>query len=111
MKKLRTIYSYGLNERAKNSNLEQPTGKLIPPFPRFSNRRKNLEKRCVNEATKFDTTDTLLAHIATFSQKNRSDNFCTILEGMKRKDIRKIASNATDELNTCYDTKKKNGVS
>ena len=69
MKKLRTIYPYGLNERAKNSNLEQPTGKLFPPFPRFSNRRENLEKRRVNEPTKFDTTDTLLAHVATFPPK------------------------------------------
>ena len=30
MKKLRTIYSYDLNKRAKNSNLEQPTDKLFP---------------------------------------------------------------------------------
>ena len=35
MKKLRTIYSYNLNERVKNSNLELPTGKLFPPLPRF----------------------------------------------------------------------------
>ena len=44
MKKLRTIYSYGLNERAKNSNLEQQKGKLFPSLPRFCNRRENLEK-------------------------------------------------------------------
>ena len=45
MKKLRTIYPYGLNERVKNSNLEQPTGKLFPPLPRLSNRRENVEKK------------------------------------------------------------------
>ena len=61
MKKLCTIYPYGLNERAKNSNLEQPTGKLFPLLPRFGNRRENLEKRCVNEPTKFDAIDTLLS--------------------------------------------------
>ena len=33
MKKLPTIYPYGLNERAKNSNLEQPTDKLFPSLP------------------------------------------------------------------------------
>ena len=107
MKKLRFIYPYGLNERAKKSNLEQATGKLFPSLPRFSNRRENLEKRRVNEPTKFDTTDTLLAHIAKFPPKNRSGNFCKILEGMKRKDLRKLASNATDELKTCDDTKKR----
>ena len=107
MKKLRFIYPYGLNERAKKSNLEQATGKLFPSLPRFSNRRENLEKRRVNEPTKFDTTDTLLAHIATFSPKNMSGNFCKILEGMKRKDLRKLASNATDQLKTYNDTKKR----
>ena len=107
MKKLRTIYSYGLNERAKNSNLEQLTGKLFPPLPRFGNRCENLEKRRVIEPTKFDTTDTLFAHIATFPPKTRSDNFRRILERMKRKDLRKLASNATDELKTCDDTKRR----
>ena len=29
---------YGLNERVKSSNLEQPTGKMFLPFPGFSNR-------------------------------------------------------------------------
>ena len=82
----------------KNSNLEQPTGKLFPPLPRFSNRRENLEKQRVNETTKFDTTDTSLARVATFPPKNRSDNFRRILEEMKKKDLRKLASNATDEL-------------
>ena len=91
IKKLHTIYPYDLNKRAKNSNLEQPTGKLFPPFPRFSNRRENLEKRRVNEPREFNTTDTFLAHIAIFPPRNRSDNFPRILEGMKRKDLRKLA--------------------
>ena len=95
MKKLRTIHPIGLNERAKNSSLKQ--GKLFPPLPRFGNRRENLEKRRVNEPTKSDTTETLLAHIATFPQKRGSDNFRRILEGMKVKDLRKLPSNATDE--------------
>ena len=54
MKKLRTIiYSYNVNERVKNSNLELPTGKLFPPLPRFGNRREKLEKRRVNKPTKY----------------------------------------------------------
>ena len=65
MKKLRTINPYGLNERAKNSNLEQTTGKRFPPPPRFSKRRENLKKRRANEPIRFDTTENLLAHIAT----------------------------------------------
>ena len=54
-----------------------------------------------------DTTDTLLDHIGTFPPKNRRDNFHRILEGIDRKDVRKLASNATDELKTCEDTKKR----
>ena len=46
-------------------------------------------------------------HIATFPPKNRSENFCRILEWMKRKYLRKLASNATDELKTCNNTKKR----
>ena len=106
IKKLHTIYPYDLNKRAKNSNLEQPTGKLFPPFPKFSNRRENLEKKRVNKPSKFNTTDTLLVHIAIFPSKNRSDNFPRILEGLKRKDLIKLAWNPTDQLKTCHDTKK-----
>ena len=91
IKKLRTIYPYGLNERAKNSNLEQPTGKRFPPLPRFSNRHDNLEKRSVVESTRFDTTDTSLTHIATLPSKNKSDNFRRILEGMKKTTTKKVS--------------------
>ena len=42
-----------------------------------------------------------------FPPKNRSDNFRRILEGMKRKDLRKLATNATDELKICDATKKR----
>ena len=107
IKKLRTIYPYGFKERAKTSNLEQPTGKLFLPLPRFDNKCENIEKRRVNEPIKFDTTDTLLAHIAAFLSKNKSDNFRRILERMKKRHIRKLASNATDELKTWDDAKKK----
>ena len=96
--KEKVIYPYGFNERAKNSNLENPTGKLFLPLPVFGNRRENLEKRHVNESTKFDTTDTLFAYIETFPPKTRSDNFRRTVERMKRKDLRKGASNTIDEL-------------
>ena len=76
-------------------------------MPRFSNRHEKLEKRRVNEPTKFDTTETLPVHITKFSPKNRSGNFCRILERMKGKDLRKLASNATDKLKTFDDTKKR----
>ena len=61
-------------------------------------RRENLEKRRVNKPTKFDPADNLSAHIATFPPKKWSDNFRRILEEMKRKDLRKLTSNATDVL-------------
>ena len=95
MKKLGTIYLYGLNERAKISNLEQTTGKPFPHLPKIGSRRENLT--ILFEANKTDTTKTLLVRIATFP-RSRSNNFCRILKEMKRKDLRKLASNTTDEL-------------
>ena len=60
-----------------------------------------------NTKSKFETTNTVLGHIITIPPKTRSDNFRRILEGIKKKDLRKLASNATDELKTCNDTKKR----
>ena len=90
MKKLHTIYSHSLIDRAESCNVKQPTDKLFPPLPRFSNRSENLEKRPVNDPTKFDTTDTSLIPIAIFPPKSRSENFRRILEGMKINDQRKL---------------------
>ena len=109
MKKLCTIYPYCFNERAKHSNLKQPTGKLFLPLPKYrhENSHENLEKRRVNEATKFDITETLLDCIATFPPKKRSGKFLRILDGMKGKDLRKLTSNVTEGLQTCDDGKKR----
>ena len=74
------MYPYGLNETAKNSNLDQPTVKLFPQILRFSNRRESLEKRLVNEPTRFDTTDTLLANTAIFPPKNIQFQFFSIVK-------------------------------
>ena len=73
MKKLCNIYLYGLNEKAKVSNLEQTTGNFFPPLPKIGSRRENLEKIRVNEPNKIDTTETLLVRIATFP-RSRSNN-------------------------------------
>ena len=91
------MYPYGLNERAKSFNLEQPTGKLFPPLPRFANRCENLEKRFVNKTNQIRRN----LYLSSSHSKILSDSFYTILEGMKRKDLIKLASNATDALKTC----------
>ena len=46
MKKLRTIYLCGVNEMAKKSNLEQPTGKPFPPLEGI--KRNDLRKLTSN---------------------------------------------------------------
>ena len=107
MKKLCTIYLYGLNERAKISNLEKTAGKLFPPLSKIGSRRENLT--ILFEPDKIDTTKTLLVCIATFP-KSRSSNFCRILKEMKGKDLRKLASNATDELKIHEMILRKDGV-
>ena len=106
MKKLRTIYPYDLTERTKNSNLEHPTSKLFPPLPRFGDRRENLSINQTNlrQLTPYQLTE-------EFPPRNKSENFRRILEGRKGKDLRKLASNVTNDLKTYDDTKKKDGVS
>ena len=99
--KVRTIYLYSLHERTKNSNLEQSTGKLFLPLPRFSKRLEDSEERPVNEPTKFYTTETLLAHIATFPSKNRNVNFCRMLKEMKGKEVLLVASGAPRRALSC----------
>ena len=74
--------------KSQNSNLEQTGAKLFPLLPKFGGRPENLEQRRVNKPTKFDTTETLQAHIATFPPNNRSDNFCKILKGMRGEDLK-----------------------
>ena len=56
---------------------------------------------------KFEVANTVLTHIIIIPPKTWSHNFRRILEGMKRQDLRKLASNATDELKTCDNTKKR----
>ena len=55
--------------REPETLLRTTNRQTFPPLPRFSNRCENKKKRRVNEPTKFDTNDTLLAHTATFHQK------------------------------------------
>ena len=38
IKTLRTVYPYGLNDRAKSINSDIPVGKLFPPLPRHGNK-------------------------------------------------------------------------
>ena len=93
MKKLRTIYRSGLNKKVRISNLKQ--SKLFSPLLRCGNRPENLEKIRANEPTKFDTTETLLDHIATFPQKNGSDNFRRISERMEVNGTEKASVDST----------------
>ena len=90
MKKMRTIYSDGVNETAEISNLEQARGKLFLYLLKFGNRRENLEKIRVNEPNTISTTETLLVHTATFP-RNWSKNFCRSFRKIERKGLRKLA--------------------
>ena len=90
MKKLRTIYSDGLNETAKISNLEQARGKFFPSLLKFGNRRENLGKIQVNELNKIYTTETLLVHKATFP-RNSSKNFCKSLKKNRKERSNKVS--------------------
>ena len=94
MKELRTIFPYGLNERARGHNDNVPVGKLFPPIPRSSVRK--LRSR-LHRNTHLDQ----MSHISFFQQlddlltNNQLNDtyYCirTSLNRLKKKTLKQIA--------------------
>ena len=98
MKKLRTIYPYGLNEKASDketdsSVLEPAIGRLYPPLPRTTNRSSRSRENRNNHTSQischefFDKLDYLLHH----DIHNSFNEIRTTLNVAKKKVLKEIA--------------------
>ena len=67
IKKLRTIYPYGLNDKTKSSSDDIPTGQQFPPLPRFSHRQtENRNRIKLPRQNPLKHISAFLEHINTF---------------------------------------------
>ena len=107
IKRLRTVYPYGLNDRVKDGNSGAPVGKLFPPLPRHSPRRLVRERRRVNQQQQIDSLDSLFLHIHTFHFSERGNALRKKLECLKRKTLNILANEASTKLPTCTDQEKR----
>ena len=103
IKKLRTVFLYGLNERARNYHQDQPIGKMFPAIPRSRERvirsRRNRNNRSNNNISinqfleRF--TNTLINDL-----KNTYYTVRIMLNNIKKKVLKNIASNIMQNIST-----------
>ena len=73
MKRIRTIYPYGLCDKYKRNPKvpeNSPIGKLFPPFPRYGERLSGLDTRTRNGSRNLDA-DTFFFNLVNIKVKNR----------------------------------------
>ena len=108
IKKLRTVYPYGLNEKTKFMKEGVPIGRLFPPLPRHGERYINIRKRQKQDINhNNNSTDELFANIIKFSKETRSNELRKILESLKRKHLKILANEAHDKLSICEKNQKR----
>ena len=108
MKTLRTVYPYGLNDRAKSINSDVPVGKLFPPLPRHGNKFIDQRARTPRNSTpSHSNLDLLLEQINEFPFKERGNLCRKLLDGFQRRHLRKIAKEANKRLDSCSDVNKR----
>ena len=108
MKTLRTVYPYGLNERAKSMNSETPIGKLFPPLPRHGNKYVDQRTRTHRNSTPSHSDLSLLLEQIRDSPFSERGNKCRkLLDGFQQKHLRKLAREANKRLDSCNDQDKR----
>ena len=107
IKRLRTIYPYGLNDRVKDGNSGVPVGKLFPPLPRHAARRPEPERRRVNQQQAIDSLDSLFQHIHSFPVPEQGNALRKTLESLKRKVLKILADEASAKIPSCTDQEKR----
>ena len=99
MKALRTIYPYGLNERAKKHDDEISVGKLYPPLSRSGDRacrsRANRNNRYSSVST--DSFFDSLQHLLTNDLKSCLNTIRKLLNNTKKKVLKEIASSLLND--------------
>jgi hypothetical protein len=109
IKKLRTIYPYGMNEKASGKEtdsqiLHSAVGKMFPPLPRSGNRpirsraNKNNRNPPSSSADFFTTFDSFFPS----DIKNSFNNIRIILNCCKKKLLKEIAYNILERENFVY---------
>ena len=111
MKKLRTIYPYGLNEKSKDMNkntLHWPVGKLFPPIARHSQREPGIRNRkkvpAQNPLKNFLNFE---QHLITIPVLNRTNECRRLLDSFKIKDIRYLVTDSKRILADDYSESRK----
>ena len=108
MKILRTVYPYGLNDRAKSINSDNPVGHLFPPLPRHGNKFVDQRTRSHRNSTpSHSDLDLLLEQINNSPIPLRGNECRKLLDSFQRKHLRKLAQEANKRLDTCTDQSKR----
>ena len=108
MKTLRTVYPYGLNDRAKSINSNTPIGKLFPPLPRHGSKFVNQRSRTHRNSTPSHSDLNLLLQQIRNSHFLEQGNICRkLLDGFQQKHLRKLARDANKRLDSCTDQDKR----
>ena len=108
MKKLRTIYPYGLNERARDTNNNIPVGKMFPSIPRARERVVRSRRNRNNHATNTSVPQ-FFDNLSTILQTDIKRTYYllrVILNNTKKKILKGIATYIIQKFNSSnYDTK------
>ena len=95
IKKLRTVYPYGLNERTKFMNQDVPIGKQFPALPRYGD--KYLEQRSRPSHTVINPLselDKFVEHVNSIDLRSRGNEVRKLLNSFKHKHLKSLASEA-----------------
>ena len=108
IKTLRTVYPYGLNDRAKSVNSDIPVGKLFPPLPRHGHKFVDQRTRTHRNSTpSHSDLDLLLDQINNSPFHERGNTCRKILDSFQQKHLRKLAREANKRLDSCTDQTKR----
>lgn len=114
MKRIRTIYPYGLCDKYKRNPKvpeDSPIGKLFPPLPRYGERLSGLETRTRNGSRNVDEHTNFFNIFEThfydlfqsFEPHSRADSIRKHLDQLNKKEVKKIVSDIVEELPSCTD--------
>ena len=89
VKTLRSVYSYGLNERTKFMNKVSPIGKLFPPLPRYGECFIDTRTRSkiTNHGFSYDI-EIFFNFLKQFPLKYRSNECQKLLESFKKRELK-----------------------
>lgn len=102
MKTLRTVYPYGLNDRAKKHDHNSPVGRLFPSLPRFSHRTSRSRANRNNHAEN-TSVENFFDNVQNILNNNIKDALYTIrimLDNVKKKLLKNIASEILHNLHS-----------